>query len=284
MYFKREAFWAVMLTAALFMLTAYFSGDGAVKATQADMGEEVFLPVIMYHSVLKDPGRTGEYVITPDSLESDLIYLKKNGYTAVSGAEVFAFVNRGEPLPQKPVMITFDDGHLNNLTYAGPLMEKYGFKCTVSTVGAFTVQAEKENDPNPYYAYLTGEDIREMAASGLFEIGCHTYNLHSVNGRRGAEKNPGEDAGGYADMLVEDVKKWREVTGCGSGVCVYAFPYGYCSEESFGVLNGEGFTVFLTCREAGNYISYSGADFVKIDRYNRSGLVQTDKFMEDIGI
>lgn len=245
-------------------------------------GQGVSLPVLMYHSVLKDPARTGEYVITPDLLEQDLAYLKKSGCTAVSGAEVFAFVHSGVPLPEKPVMITFDDGHLNNLTYCSELMEKYEMKCTVNVVGAFTVQAEKENDPNPYYAYLTRKDISLMTRSGYFEIGCHTYNMHSVNGRRGAQKKPGETPEEYVNALKADIEKWRRATEADS--CVYAYPYGYYSEEGFEALRQEGFTVFLTCTESGNFITNSGEEFVKLNRYNRSGLVQTDEFMNSVGI
>ncbi|MDE7292789.1 MAG: polysaccharide deacetylase family protein [Oscillospiraceae bacterium] len=299
---RGEAFIALFLSAALLIFSAVFTKENAAgaysqtapqpvqteQAEQVTQGSSVSLPVLMYHSVLKDPSRTGEYVITPEALESDLAYLKKNGCTAVSGAEVFAFVHDGTPLPEKPVMITFDDGHLNNLTYCAPLMEKYGMKCTVSVVGAFTVQAEKENDPNPYYAYLTREDLYTMEESGFFEIGCHTYNLHSVNGRRGAEKNKWESTEEYVNVLLEDVEKWRRATQLSGAAeterCVYAYPYGYYSEEGFEALRQQGFTVFLTCKEAGNNISYSGEDFVKLNRYNRSGLVQTDEFMNAIGI
>lgn len=300
---RGEAFIALFLAAALLffsvMITHFTNGNAAGAYSQTvtqpvEQGSSVSLPVLMYHSVLKDPSRTGEYVITPEALESDLAYLKKNGYTAVSGAQVFAFVKDGAPLPEKPVMITFDDGHLNNLTYCAPLMEKYGMKCTVSVVGAFTVQAEKENDPNPYYAYLTRENLCAMEESGFFEIGCHTYNLHSVNGRRGAEKNSRESPEEYVDVLLRDTEKWRSATQSGNATqpgstaetkrCVYAYPYGYYSEEGFEALRQQGFTVFLTCKEAGNNITYSGENFVKLNRYNRSGLVQTDEFMHGIGI
>ncbi|MDE6592229.1 MAG: polysaccharide deacetylase family protein [Oscillospiraceae bacterium] len=305
---RREAFFALFLAAALLVFSAVFAKGTAARAysqtaaqplqteenEQVTQGSSVSLPVLMYHSVLKDPSRTGEYVITPEALENDLAYFKKNSYTAVSGAQVFAFVKNGTPLPEKPVMITFDDGHLNNLTYCAPLMEKYGMKCTVNVVGAFTVQAEKENDPNPYYAYLTREDIAAMEESGFFEIGCHTYNLHSVNGRRGAKKNSWESTEEYIDVLLRDVEKWRSSTQLGSTTqlgsaaeperCVYAYPYGYYSEEGFEALRQQGFTVFLTCKEAGNNITYSGENFVKLNRYNRSGLVQTDEFMNGIGI
>lgn len=274
---------------------AYFHGLSE-NARQAD-GElspgnarEVSLPVIMYHSILKDPARTGEYVITPAMLESDLKYLSEKGCNAVSPHEIWEFVSMGTPLPENPVFITFDDGHLNNLTYGRPLMEKYGMRCTVNVVGAFTLQAEKENDPNPYYAYLTKENIREMLSSGCFDIGCHTYNMHTLGSRKGAAMNRGETPEDYAAVLTDDVACWREATGV-SDTLVYAYPFGFYTEEGFTVLQQEGFRVILTCTEGGNLLSpgnelsdNSGQGIVKLNRYNRPGFVQTDEFMKRIGI
>lgn len=276
---------ALFLAMLLLLAAAVISRRvGAVQANSAENTVNgVSLPVLMYHSVLRDPARTGEYVITPEALECDLAYLKKNGYTAVSGAMVADFVKNGSPLPEKPVMITFDDGHLNNLTYCAPLMEKYGMKCIVNVVGAFTLQAEKENDPNPYYAYLTRADLDEMEESGLFEIGCHTYNLHSVNGRRGAAMNRGESPEEYAEVLLDDTGKWLNATER-KGTMIYAYPYGYYSEDGFETLRQQGFRVLLTCREAGNFITPNGEDIVQLNRYNRSGLVQTDEFMKSAEI
>ena len=63
----------------------------------------------MYHSILKDPQRTGDYVISPEQLEKDLIYLQNHGYTTVLLADLIAYVHEGTPLPDKPIVLTFDD-------------------------------------------------------------------------------------------------------------------------------------------------------------------------------
>lgn len=243
------------------------------------------MPSLMYHSVLKDPSRTGEYVITPQLLESDLKYLKNNGYTAVTPEEILAFADEGASLPEKPIFITFDDGHLNNITYALPLLEEYGMKATVNITGAFTVQSEKENDPNPAYAYMTRENAAELTKGDVFAVGCHTYNMHSLNCRRGASRNKGESEEAYLRIFAEDTDRWLELFG--SGHTVYAYPYGMMSKEGLDVLRERGFRIILTCRETGNFIQNDGSlknELVIIDRYNRTGLVQTDEFMKSCGI
>lgn len=272
---------SVLLAAALILL---FSEENYLPASE-NVRTEVSLPAIMYHSVLKDPARTGEYVVTPQSLENDLKYLSEKGYTAVSPEEIADFADGKGGLPEKSVLITFDDGHLNNITYALPLLEKYGMRAVVSPTGAFTVQSEKENDPNPAYAYMTREDANALSEGGVFSVGCHTYNMHSMNGRRGAAKNKWESDEEYVRIFAEDTDKWIDIFG--GRHLVYAYPYGAVSGEGFGVLKDRGFRIILTCRETGNTVTSDGSmkdELIIIDRYNRSGFVQTDEFMEECGI
>ena len=92
----------------------------------------------MYHSILKDASRTGKYVITPSRVEEDLIYLQENGYETVVVADLIAYVTDGTPLPEKPVMITLDDGYLNNLTYMLPLLEQYDMRAVISVIGLYS--------------------------------------------------------------------------------------------------------------------------------------------------
>ncbi|MDY3790934.1 MAG: polysaccharide deacetylase family protein [Oscillospiraceae bacterium] len=284
---------SVILLIGAFFISYTLKMKAEPASADMDMAESppavshsaVSLPALMYHSVLKNPSRTGEYVITPSLLENDLKYLRDKGYTAVSPEEILAFTDEGEPLPEKPVFITFDDGHLNNMTYALPLLEEYDMKAVVNITGAFTVQSEKENDPNPAYAYLTRENAAELSSGDVFSVGCHTYNMHSLNGRRGAAKNNGESKDEYLRVFAEDTDKWLDIFG--NGHTVYAYPYGAMSREGFDVLKERGFRIILTCRETGNLVYSDGSmkdKLVIIDRYNRTGLVQTDEFMSACGI
>lgn len=254
-----------------------FSGDSSVK-----------LPVIMYHSVLKDPTRTGDYVITPQALEEDIAYLSNNGYTAVSSDDIAAYCLGTSSLPEKPVFITFDDGHLNNLTYALPILEKYNMKAVVNIVGSYTESAVEQNDPNPYYQYLTWEQINEISKSGVFEIGAHTYDMHSLSSRKGCSKMPQESESEYMEAFEADLSKIITLLNenCGISPCVFAFPYGFSSEESYPILKKYGCIILLTCNEKMNYLSKSasGDTPVILDRYNRPGDITTADFMSRIGL
>ena len=99
------------------------------NVSKAQTGKTVELPIIMYHSVLKS--RSGDYIVHPSELENDLKYIKENGYETVVMADLINFVYEGVELPEKPIMITFDDGYYNNLGYAVPLLQKYGMKAVI---------------------------------------------------------------------------------------------------------------------------------------------------------
>ena len=128
------------------------------------------LPIIMYHSIVKNEDRSGEYVITPIELEKDLLYLKQNGYTTVFVNDVIRYVKRGGELPEKPIILSFDDGTYNYREYLLPLLEKYDMKATVSIVGAYTDAACEEAEPDPAYSYLDWQDVSVLRDSGHVEI------------------------------------------------------------------------------------------------------------------
>ena len=82
---------------------------GPLAPTQAsEETDGINLPILMYHSILKDNSRAGKYVISPDTIEQDMLYLKDHGYTTVVMADLIDYVENGTPLPEKPVMLTFD--------------------------------------------------------------------------------------------------------------------------------------------------------------------------------
>ena len=115
----------LMLDALIFVISsAFFFIGRSLLFSSADDSEErgVFLPVIMYHSVHE--GAPQDYVVTPSQLEDDLNWLAENGYSSVTAQELVDYTLGKGDLPEKPVLITFDDGFYNNLSLALPLLEK----------------------------------------------------------------------------------------------------------------------------------------------------------------
>ena len=119
---KVMAFLSATFAAAI-LFTAVLTRGAAVRPVQADAGEEIALPVIMYHHILESSKLLGAYVITPTELENDFKWIQKEGYTPVVVADLLAYVHNDVPLPEKPIMITFDDGYESNYVYAYPLLQ-----------------------------------------------------------------------------------------------------------------------------------------------------------------
>lgn len=277
----KKAFKTVIGIAAAVILLVPFIGlikGKSVSAMAEDKG--IFLPAIMYHSVLIEPARQGAYVISPKIFESDMKWLSDNGYTAVLTDDLTAYTEKGAPLPEKPIMITFDDGFYNNVTYALPVLEKYGMKAVISPVGSYCEESSESGDANPAYAYLTWDEIAELKDSPYIEIGNHTWNMHSTDGRKGSMKKWNESETEYKAALTGDLSRLQTSLAEKSGVVpkIYAYPFGYISRESISVLKELGFKASLNCYEKPNYITRDPDCLFSINRYNRPADISTEEF------
>lgn len=278
---------AILLTLALLPTGRPTEESPESVATDATTGEEsfqqnIFLPVVMYHSVIDNVGKVNDYVITPASFRADMTYLQQQGYTTVFVQDILDFIDTGVPLPDKPVLVTFDDGLYNVKEYILPIMEEMDLKAIINVEGAFTEQSTEEQEHNPNYSYLTWEEISALRDSGYFEIGNHTYDMHDVSGKRaGCKINPGESVEEYAAVLTADIGGLQNLLSdrCSVTPIAFAYPYGFISDESMPVLQNMGFRVLLTCYEQPNYLNIAPSSLVVLHRYNRSGTVSTEQFM-----
>ncbi len=266
------------------LLVASFNAVVTSVVPQNQEEQGVFVPIIMYHSILKKPDRQGDYVLSPDVFESDMRYLSENGYTTVFVSDLIEYVDNDVPLPEKPVVVTFDDGFYNNVTYCLPIIKELDLKVDINVVGNYIQKYSESNEHNPAYSYLTWKDISELVDSGHVEIGNHSYDLHSMNGRRGSSKIYGESNDEYKKLLNDDVGLLQDLLeqNCGFRPNVYAYPYGMVSEESVPILKELGFRALLTCREKPNYITKNPECLYSLNRYNRPSGVSTEQFMKKI--
>lgn len=248
----------------------------------AENKEGVFVPVIMYHSIVGNDDPESDYRINADTLEEDLRYLKTHGYNSVFTEQLADYVYYGEKLPENPVVITADDGFYNNLYYLLPLLEKYDMKAVVSVVGYYS-EVIAENDPHvPRYSYLTWEDINRLIESGRIEIGNHIYDLHSWSERKGCGKLSCESEEEYRSFLYGDLGANQELIRMRTGITpgVFTYPFGAISNESIPVLKELGFYCSFNCFEKPNYITRNNDCLYGLNRYNRPAGISTEEFMK----
>ena len=138
---------------------------GAVKETTADT-DSVKLPVIMYHSLLKDEKLQNDYTVSPTLFENDLKYLTENGYTTVVVKDLTDYVYGIKSLPEKCIKLTFDDGYYNNYYYALPLLEKYNCKALISQIPSVSAKITETKENSLTYEQIPFDDMKEMTDSG----------------------------------------------------------------------------------------------------------------------
>lgn len=284
---KQILLFFLILAFAIYGAAAYLSQFSAFLPVSAAVADEgVRLPIIMYHSILDDKSRAGKYVATVDTFRSDLKFLSDRGYNTVVVSDLVSYAGGYGDLPENPVMITLDDGFLNNLTLALPVLEEFNYSAVVSVVGAYTDHYTQEPDPNPYYAYLTWEDIRTLQESGRVEIQNHSYDMHSLNARKGCSQMAGETSAQYKDALRTDLQLLQERLSEFCGVTPIAFtpPYGVESDGTMDIVKSLGFSAILTCNEKVNTITRDPECLYSLGRFNRSGGLSTAEFMKRLGI
>ena len=272
------------IVAGLLLLPLLTGCRPAVPADK-ELADRREVPVLMYHSILRDPARAGKYILSPDVLEADIVWLLQNGYETVTARDLIAFVEGSGTLPDRPAILSFDDGYLNNLTYVLPLLEKYDCCAVISVVGAYTQRYSEEPDPNPNYAYLSWDEVAALDRSGRVEIGNHTYGMHGQKGRPGSARRLSESAADYEAAFLDDVGRLQSELSTHANIApvTFAYPFGVIDPLSRQLLKEMGFAVSMTCTEHVSTVVRGDAESLwELGRSNRPSNISTDAFMARI--
>jgi len=136
--------------------------------TPAPLPDFAEVPILMYHYVEQPPPGADrmrrDLTVAPETFEAQLEALARNGYQTITLTQLYLHLTQGQPLPEKPAVLTFDDGYRNAYTVVFPLLQKYGF------VGTFFVLATPAHFESP--DYVTWAMMKEMAEAGM-EIQGH---------------------------------------------------------------------------------------------------------------
>lgn len=182
------------------------------------------VPVLCYHQIREwrasDSKSARDIIVPVEVFKSHMKMLADSGYHTILPDQLYAYLTTGAPLPEKPVMITYDDTDIDQYTVAWPEMKKYGFK------GVFFIMTVSINR-RP--RYMTREEIKELADGGNV-IASHTWNHERVPSYTTPEK--------WDEQILGPNKKIEEITGKRSEY--FAYPFGLWKKEGIPELKKRG--------------------------------------------
>lgn len=160
-------------------------------------------PVLMYHRV-NEPGNESEITVRPENFEKQMEFLKLHRYRVVPLETLVEALKRGKGVPSKTVAITFDDGTLDNIRHAFPVLRQMGFPATVFMI--------TDNIGRP--GWLSEEDLKVLD-DGKVSIGSHTAHHAFL-----PELSPSE----AERELTESKKRLESILG--HEVTLFSYPAG----------------------------------------------------------
>jgi biofilm PGA synthesis lipoprotein PgaB len=184
---------------------------GLLRPSQAISADS--FTVLAYHDV-RDEGIEGPGIMTvrTATLIGHFSWLREHGYRIVGLDDIVAANEGRRPLPEKAVLLTFDDGYESVYTRVYPLLQLFRYPAVIGLVGKWMEGGPGErvlygNEEAPRERFLSWAQVKEMIGSGLVEVASHTYDLH-----RGLAANPQGNEQPAATAIAYDGKSGRYET------------------------------------------------------------------------
>ncbi len=247
----------------------------------------VKIPIIMYHQITKISSRKGDYTVTLDQFKEDIEYINKKGFKTVNMTDIIHYVNGEKDLPEKPLIITFDDGFESILSYVEPIFKEKNMKGVLSIVGSYTDFFTENQDHNLTYSYIDWDGVNKLIKDNIIEIQNHSYDMHKCSGncRKGVCKIIYEDESKYDSIVGADLEKMQNIMKEKTGYIpnTLTLPFGSYTKETISLAKKLGFKAILNCEEKINIINKGDKECLyHLGRYNRPSDIQTDKFFDRI--
>lgn len=192
------------------------------------------IPVLMYHRITagKPRGTRHGIYVTSEDFERQLLFLRKKGYAGLTFSDMREICSGMRPMPQRPLILTFDDGYEDNYLNAFPLLKSCAFPAVVFLVGDRNIRNNAWDlaDGEAEVPLMSETQIREMAHHGI-EFGAHSMTHQKLT-----------------ELSLKEVQ--REIRGSkraierrvGGEVISFAYPYGKLNEEIKRLVKDAGFT------------------------------------------
>jgi peptidoglycan/xylan/chitin deacetylase (PgdA/CDA1 family) len=236
-------------------------------ATAPARGQRV--PILLYHEITAEPLLPGHLAVGPEAFALQLGYLKGGGFSALRAADLARLLSTGGALPERPVVLTFDDGFADLYDRGLPLLTSHGVTATLFVTTGWIADGSPRRAPAPGSTrlpdsgMLSWSQISELAAAGL-EIGAHTLTHPQLDQLR-------PDA--LRSELV-DCKHMLE-DRLGMAVTGLSYPYGYSSRPVRAAAAAAGYS--YACAVA-NKLARGSDDQLSLPRVTIGKVTSADAF------
>lgn len=216
----------ILVALALAAIAAAYLYERAER--HAEKHREQVVPVLMYHRI--GDGDQSPWWVPKSVFAEQMQFLEEVGYTTVLPSDLVAKARRGRKLPAKPIVITFDDGHLNCMTEAEPILKQHGF-CAVNFLITDFI-AEKTDERRSYEdaPCLVWPEVLAMQERGTIHFGGHSRTHANLR----ALGQPEPEIQGCYDQLVQHGVRAPQ------GFC---FPHGQYGDHTLAALRASSFKI-----------------------------------------
>jgi biofilm PGA synthesis lipoprotein PgaB len=248
----------------------------AAWLAQAAQAEESFV-VLSYHDVkdsVERDARAGQTAVSTARLAEQFAWLQRQGYHVLGIDDLLAAKAGQKPLPEKAVLLTFDDGYASFYSKVFPLLKQFHYPAVVAIVGSW-MDGRKTSGPAdeslPQEALLNWEQLKEMSRSGLVEVASHSYDLHhGILGNPQGNPQPAgvtrlydpasktyESDPAYARRIRAELKAASESIAkpLGKKPRVMVWPYGEANRPLIEAAQAAGMTVTFGLRDGRNRLA-----------------------------
>lgn len=223
------------------------------------------IPILVYHNV---GYMHGPFNVSPEAFETQMKELVDMGCYFADPDEIYQYYQGKLQLPEKTVLITFDDGYRGVLQYALPILKKYHIKATLFVVTSFIGNT----------SFLTWDQLDLLAYSPLITIGSHTHRLHFY------QKNPslpftfpaivrfkisGETEEAYQIRIMNDLEKSRELLQqrYKKEIIYFAYPFGAHDNDSVNLVRKAGFKLAFSYNSQQKKMMNRNSNQFMLERY-----------------
>ena len=227
------------------------------------------VPVLMYHHIL--PSEHNHYnspaVLNLESFEAQMQYLADAGFVTLTLKEFERFLNGELRIPEKSLLITFDDGYQSETVYAEPVLRQHGFTAASFLITDY-IPSTTANFRHDRLTYKSMDEVHQSL--DVFEYGSHTQNLHYFENE---SVNRGAAVTKSYESVWHDIHQSREVIPSP----YFAYPYGHYNSTLIGILENLDYRLAFTTQEV---VARPSNDPYKIGRFAITPSVRMGRFQQ----